>query len=165
MSGGNAAIWRVGQGIDFHRLVANRELWLGGVKIDFDRGLEGHSDADVLLHAITDAILGAAGCGDIGTFFPNTDDKWRDAKSAQLLQIAWQSLWSQGWRVANLDATLVAEAPKISGQIEAMKAVIAPILGVEPSAIGIKATTSEGLGFTGRGEGMMAMCVACLQRC
>ena len=160
----NTPIWRVGQGVDFHKLIAGRELWLGGVKIDFHLGLEGHSDADVLLHAITDALLGAAGQADIGSFFPNTDDQWRGAKSAQLLQIAWQKLWSDGWRVANIDATLVAEAPKIASYIPAMKALIAPILGVEESALGIKATTSEGLGFVGRGEGMMAMCVACLQR-
>ena len=160
----NTPIWRVGQGVDFHKLIAGRELWLGGVKIDFHLGLEGHSDADVLLHAITDALLGAAGQADIGSFFPNTDDQWRGAKSAQLLQIAWQKLWLDGWRVANIDATLVAEAPKIASYIPAMKALIAPILGVEESALGIKATTSEGLGFVGRGEGMMAMCVACLQR-
>lgn len=157
-------IWRVGQGIDFHRLVSGRELWLGGVKIDFEFGLEGHSDADVILHALTDALLGAAGKGDIGTYFPNTDPQWRGAKSSLLLTQAWHSLWSEGWRVSNIDITLVAEAPKILPHIAAMKRVIAPILGVEECAIGIKATTSEGLGAVGRGEGMMASCVACLHK-
>lgn len=155
---------RVGQGIDVHEFVAGRKLILGGVEIPYEKGLLGHSDADALLHAITDAILGAAGKGDIGQHFPNTDIKWKDSNSIQLLQIIWDQLKIEGWKVLNVDATVLLEAPKLVPHIPKMKENISSVLGISVDDIGIKATTTEKLGFVGRKEGIMAQAVALLSR-
>jgi 2-C-methyl-D-erythritol 2,4-cyclodiphosphate synthase len=154
---------RIGQGFDVHALVAGRKLILGGVHIAFDKGLEGHSDADVLLHAITDALLGAAGLGDIGGHFPDTDPSYRDADSRALLREAAKKVREAGWRVVNVDATIVAQAPRMAPHIAAMKANIAADLSVPGSCVNVKAKTTERLGFTGRGEGIAAEAVALLQ--
>lgn len=151
---------RVGIGYDVHQLVAGRKLILGGVEIPHSKGLDGHSDADVLLHAICDAILGALGERDIGNFFPNTDPRWRNAPSKVFLQEAARQVIFHGGKIINVDATLIAEAPKITPHIQAMKFNVAEALGIHPSRVGIKATTNERLGFLGREEGMSAMAVA-----
>ena len=155
---------RIGQGIDIHQIVVGRPLVIGGVTIPWDRGLEGHSDADVLIHAVCDAILGATGRGDIGTRFPNTDEQWRGADSRALLRDVWSEVHGEGWRLVNLDASILAEAPKLAPHIPAMKGVFASLLGVSVDRIGIKATTTERLGFPGRGEGMVAQAVVLLER-
>lgn len=160
MSGSWDAV-RVGYGFDVHRFAAGRPLILGGLRLHHDQGLDGHSDADVLTHAVIDALLGAAGLGDIGRWFPDTDPRYRDADSLGLLEQVWRRLAGDGWRVVNLDATVVAEAPKLAPHAPAMARNLAGVLGVDPSRINIKASTSEGLGFTGRGEGIAAL-VACL---
>ncbi|HEU4821357.1 MAG TPA: bifunctional 2-C-methyl-D-erythritol 4-phosphate cytidylyltransferase/2-C-methyl-D-erythritol 2,4-cyclodiphosphate synthase [Qipengyuania sp.] len=154
---------RVGIGYDVHRLVAGEELWLGGVRIPHDRGLAGHSDADVALHAIVDAILGALSEGDIGTHFPPSDPRWKGAASALFVQHATQLARDAGYAIGHVDCTLICEAPKIGPHREAMRARIAELLGVDPSAVSVKATTTEGLGFAGRGEGIAAQAVATLQ--
>ena len=151
---------RVGIGYDVHRLKEGRSLILGGVNIPHDTGLDGHSDADVLMHAICDAVLGAIGEGDIGTYFPPSDAQWKDAPSKIFLKKASQLISERGGHLVNVDAMLIAEAPKIGPHIAAMKDNIAAALGVEPKAIGIKATTNETMGFVGRGEGMAAHAVA-----
>lgn len=151
---------RVGIGYDVHQLVTGRKLVLGGVHITHNKGLDGHSDADALMHAICDAVLGAIGEGDIGTFFPNTDPKWRGAPSRVFLAEAARQVSLRGGRLINIDATLMAQAPKISPHVTAMKANIADALGVVPARVGIKATTNEHLGFIGREEGIAAMAVA-----
>jgi 2-C-methyl-D-erythritol 4-phosphate cytidylyltransferase/2-C-methyl-D-erythritol 2,4-cyclodiphosphate synthase len=151
---------RVGFGYDVHRLVPDRALWLGGVQIPHSHGLDGHSDADVLLHAICDALLGAAGLADIGAHFPNTDPRWAGVASLQFLRDAVALLAEQGCEARQVDATLLAEAPKIRSHVPAMKAAISEALGCPEERIGIKATTSEGLGFVGRQEGMAAWAVA-----
>ena len=151
---------RVGIGYDVHRLKEGRPLILGGVNIPHDTGLDGHSDADVLMHAICDAVLGAIGEGDIGTYFPPSDAQWKDAPSKIFLKKASQLISERGGHLVNVDAMLIAEAPKIGPHIAAMKDNIAAALGVEPKAIGIKATTNETMGFVGRGEGMAAHAVA-----
>ncbi|HQR20224.1 MAG TPA: 2-C-methyl-D-erythritol 2,4-cyclodiphosphate synthase [Burkholderiaceae bacterium] len=156
--------FRVGQGFDVHALVPGRRLVLGGVEIPFERGLLGHSDADVLLHAITDAILGAAAMGDIGAMFPDTDAKHRGADSRDLLRAAVKRIREAGWRIENIDATVVAERPKIAPHVEAMRAVIADCTGVDPHTIGVKGKTMEKLGALGRGEGIAAQAVALLVR-
>ena len=153
---------RVGLGYDVHALVPGRRLKLGGIEIGSTHGLLGHSDADVLLHAITDAILGAAGLGDIGRLFPDTDARHKGADSLELLRIAAGKVREAGWIVANVDAVVIAERPKIAPHVAAMRARIAPVLGVAASAIGIKGKTTEHLGFTGRGEGIAAQAVALL---
>jgi 2-C-methyl-D-erythritol 2,4-cyclodiphosphate synthase len=153
---------RVGLGYDVHALVPGRRLLLGGVEIESTHGLLGHSDADVLLHAITDAILGAAGLGDIGRLFPDTDPRHKGADSLELLRIAAEKVRAAGWTVANVDAVVVTQRPKIAPHVAAMQARIAPALGVTAAAIGIKGKTSEHLGFTGRGEGIAAQAVALL---
>ena len=152
--------FRCGIGYDAHRLLTGRKLVLGGVEISHHRGLEGHSDADVLSHAIADAVLGALGAGDIGKHFPNTDEAIRGISSIQILRHVATIAAQKNARVVNLDATLLAEAPKISPHIPAMQEKIAAALGVEVDAISIKATTNEGLGAIGRGEGMSAIAVA-----
>lgn len=152
--------FRCGIGYDAHRLVSGRKLILGGVEISHQRGLEGHSDADVLSHAIADAILGALGAGDIGTHFPNTDEAIRGISSIEILRHVATITTKKNAQVVNVDATLLAEAPKISPYISAMKEKIAAVLGLQVDAIGIKATTNEGLGAIGRGEGMSAIAVA-----
>lgn len=154
--------FRAGIGYDVHRLVEGRRLVLGGVEIPHDRGLAGHSDADVILHAIADALLGAAGLGDIGAHFPPDDPAWKDADSVDLLRRVTRRVADAGWRVENVDATLLAEAPKIRPHVESMRRTIAAALDVAVDAVGVKATTSEGLGFVGRGEGMAAMAVCAL---
>ena len=152
--------FRCGIGYDAHRLVSGRKLILGGVKIPHPRGLEGHSDADVLSHAVADAILGALGAGDIGKHFPNTEESIRGISSIEILRHAATIAAQKNARVVNVDATVLAEAPKISPHIAAMQEKIADALGVKANAISIKATTNEGLGAIGRSEGMAAMAVA-----
>lgn len=156
--------FRIGLGYDAHRLAAGRELWLGGVRIDHGSGLDGHSDADVLLHAICDALLGAVALGDIGLHFPNTDSEWKGADSKRLLAAVVDLLHMKGWRAVNVDCTLVMEQPKVMPHAQAMRDVIAPILGVADDAVSIKATTNEGMGFVGREEGACAYAVALVQR-
>ena len=150
----------VGIGYDVHALVSGRSCILGGVEIPFEKGLDGHSDADVLMHAICDAVLGALGQGDIGHFFPNTDPRWKGAPSRVFLEEAARQARSQGARLVNVDASLIAQAPKIAPHIRSMKANIASALGIPPGKVGVKATTNEQLGFLGRGEGIAAMAVA-----
>ena len=158
---------RVGQGFDVHRFAEpaeGRPLMLMGCRVPHDRGLAGHSDADVLLHALMDALLGAAGLGDIGQHFPDTDAAYRGADSTVLLERVMASLRERGWRVVNADVGLIGERPKIGPHREAMRARIAPILGLAPYDLNVKATTTEKLGFTGRGEGLAAQAVALLER-
>ncbi len=154
--------FRTGFGYDLHRLAEGRELVLGGVNIPFDKGLDGHSDADVLLHAITDALLGAAAMGDIGTHFPNTDPSWKGADSRVLLKKTAELIRKKGYRIGNVDSTVVAERPKLSPYIDQMRANIAADLDVDPDEISVKATTSERIGMIGREEGMCAMAVCLL---
>lgn len=154
----------VGIGYDVHQLVAGRKLVLGGVEIPHTQGLEGHSDADVLLHAVCDALLGALGEGDIGHFFPNTDPRWRDAPSRIFLEAVAQKVTERQSRIVNVDATVIAQAPKIYPHIAAMKKCIAGALNLAETRIGIKATTNEQLGFIGREEGIAAMTVAGIDR-
>jgi 2-C-methyl-D-erythritol 2,4-cyclodiphosphate synthase len=155
---------RAGQGFDVHRLVQGRELWLGGVHVPAELGALGHSDADVLVHAICDALLGAAGLGDIGRHFPDTDPRWKGADSKQLLARVVQLLKDADWRVSNVDSTLVLEKPKIAPHIPAMRTALAPLLGVAEDAVSIKATTNEKLGYVGRQEGVCAYAVALITR-
>ena len=155
---------RIGQGYDVHALVPGRRLILGGVEIPHAAGLLGHSDADALLHAITDAILGAAALGDIGRMFPDTDERWRGADSRVLLRGAMDAVRKAGWRVGNVDATIVAQAPKIAPHVAAMTANVAADLGIEPGCVNIKGKTHERLGFEGRQEGIVAQAVVLLIR-
>jgi 2-C-methyl-D-erythritol 2,4-cyclodiphosphate synthase len=155
---------RVGQGFDVHALVPGRRLIIGGVEIPFARGLLGHSDADVLLHAITDALLGAAALGDIGAMFPDTDEQHQGADSRALLREAARRVRDAGWRVGNIDATVIAERPKIAPHVEAMREAIAECTGVERLAISVKGKTMEKLGALGRGEGIAAQAVVLLVR-
>lgn len=143
-----------------HRLLEGRPLWLGGVEIEHDMGLDGHSDADVLMHAICDAVLGALGQGDIGSFFPPSEPQWKDAPSRIFLEKAAELVAAADGKIVNIDATLIAEAPKILPHVLAMKVAVAQALYISPDQVGIKATTNELLGFLGRGEGMAAMAVA-----
>ena len=154
---------RVGQGFDVHRLAAGRRLVIGGVEIEHDQGLLGHSDADVLLHAICDALLGAAALGDIGKHFPDTDARYKGIDSRELLRQVAVLLQDRGRRVVNIDATIVAEAPRMAPHIPKMVANIAADLGIEPHYVNVKATTTEGLGFTGRGEGIAAQAVCLIE--
>jgi 2-C-methyl-D-erythritol 2,4-cyclodiphosphate synthase len=153
---------RIGQGFDVHQLVAGRRLIIGGVDIPHDRGLLGHSDADVLLHAICDALLGAAALGDIGRHFSDTDAQYKNIDSRILLREVARKVQNEGLRIANVDATIIAEAPKMSPHIEKMVENIASDLGIAMSAVNVKATTTEKLGFSGRGEGIAAQAVALL---
>jgi 2-C-methyl-D-erythritol 2,4-cyclodiphosphate synthase len=154
---------RVGQGFDVHPLARGRSLIIGGVTIPYDRGLDGHSDADVLLHAITDALLGAAALGDIGAHFPDSDPQFRGADSRVLLREAVKRVAAAGYRVANLDSTIIAQAPKMAPHIQYMVSNIAADLGIEPACVNVKAKTTEHLGFIGRGEGIAAEAVALLE--
>ena len=156
--------FRVGHGFDVHPLVVGRSLIIGGVKIDYERGLLGHSDADVLLHAISDALLGAAGMGDIGRHFPDNDARYKGIDSRELLRIAASKIAIEGFTVGNVDATIIAQAPRMAPHIGAMVANIAADLGIDASQVNIKATTTEKLGFTGRGEGIAAEAVCLLNR-
>ena len=155
---------RVGQGFDVHALVEGRPLILGGVTIPYERGLLGHSDADALLHALCDALLGAAALGDIGRHFPDTDPAWRGADSRDLLRAVAAKVRAAGFDVGNVDATIVAQAPRMAPHIPAMVACIAADLGIAPDRVNVKAKTTERLGFTGRGEGIAAEAVALLVR-
>ncbi|HEX77454.1 MAG TPA: 2-C-methyl-D-erythritol 2,4-cyclodiphosphate synthase [Dehalococcoidia bacterium] len=155
---------RVGIGYDVHTLITGRRLVLGGVEIPFEQGLAGHSDADVLCHAIMDALLGATSLGDIGQYFPPDDPKYKDASSLGLLRQVGELIAKHGWRAANLDATIVAERPKLAGHIPQMRQLIAHSLNIDSEKVGVKATTTEGLGFAGRGEGIAAYAVALVER-
>ena len=152
-------IMRIGHGYDVHRLVENRKLIIGGVEIPYEKGLDGHSDADVLLHAIMDAMLGAAALGDIGMMFPDNDAKYKGADSLELLRLVFDRMSSKGYRVENLDCTVIAQAPKLAGYIFAMREKIANVLNVGLDCVNVKATTEEHLGFTGMGEGIAAHAV------
>ena len=154
---------RIGQGFDVHALVAGRKLVIGGVEIPYERGLEGHSDADVLIHAICDAVLGAAGLGDIGRHFPDTDPAYKSADSRVLLRAVAQKVAAAGYVVSNVDATIIAQAPRMAPHVAKMSANISADLGLPAGAlVNIKATTTEHLGFTGRGEGIAAQAIALL---
>lgn len=155
---------RIGHGYDVHRLKQGRALILGGVKIPFEYGLDGHSDADVLLHAAMDALLGAAALGDIGKLFPDTDDAYLGASSLALLKEVNKRLEAEGYAVVNMDATVIAQEPKLAPYREQMRENIARALGVDISRVSVKATTEEGLGFTGGGEGIAAHAVALIER-
>ncbi len=155
---------RIGIGYDVHRLVSGRVLILGGVAIDFDRGLEGHSDADVLVHAVCDSMLGAAGAGDIGEHFPDTDPAWRGIDSLAILKETANLIRGRGYEVVNIDATVAAQAPRISPFKKTMAANIAGAVGIPPGRVSVKATSTEGLGWIGRGEGIGAMAVALIER-
>ena len=154
---------RIGQGVDIHAFVAGRPLILGGVEIPHTHGLDGHSDADVLLHAVIDALLGAAGLGDIGGMFPSSDERWNGASSVHLLRLTRERIALAGFRISNVDATIVAHAPRLGGYIDAMRQAIAAALELDVTFTSIKATTSDGLGFTGRGEGIAAFAVVLLE--
>jgi 2-C-methyl-D-erythritol 2,4-cyclodiphosphate synthase len=155
---------RVGQGFDVHQLVEGRKCIIGGVDIPYEKGLLGHSDADVLLHAISDAILGALGLGDIGKHFPDTAAEFKDADSLKLLKQVWQLAKDKGYRLGNIDSTIIAQKPKMASHIPAMVAIIAEALESSLDQVNVKATTTEWLGFTGRGEGIAAQSVVCLFR-
>ena len=155
---------RVGYGFDVHRLVSDRPLWIGGILIPHEKGLLGHSDADVLIHAICDALLGAANMRDIGFHFPDTSNDFSGIDSKILLKRTVALLNEKSWKVSNVDATLCAERPKINPFIPEMQACLAPLMGVSPDAVSIKATTSEKLGYTGREEGMSASAVVLITR-
>ena len=154
---------RIGHGYDVHKLVEGRDLILGGVKIDYEKGLLGHSDADVLLHAVSDALLGAAGLGDIGRHFPDTDPKYKGADSLMLLREVYRKISEKGFRVGNIDVTMIAQKPKLKDFIPQMQENIAAAVGVAPDRVNVKATTEEKLGFTGTGEGMACHAVCLLE--
>ena len=154
--------FRVGQGFDAHALVPGRKLVLAGVELGGTLGLLGHSDADVLAHAVIDALLGASALGDIGGMFPDSEERYRGADSMQLLALAMQRVRGEGWQPANIDCTIIAQRPKIAPFVEAMRAALAEVLALDASAVSIKAKTTEWLGFTGRGEGIAALAVVAL---
>jgi len=154
---------RIGQGYDVHALVAGRKLVIGGVEIPHDKGLAGHSDADVLLHAICDALLGAASLGDIGMHFPDTDPKYEGSNSRILLKEVGKKITAQGYRIVNIDCTIVAQAPRMAPHVAKMIGNIAADLGLKPAAVSVKATTTEKLGYIGRGEGIAAQAIALIE--
>jgi 2-C-methyl-D-erythritol 2,4-cyclodiphosphate synthase len=156
--------YRAGFGYDAHRLVEGRPLILGGIEVPFEKGLDGHSDADVLLHALIDAILGAAGMGDIGTHFPSSDPALEGISSVDMLARVMEKVSEEGWRVENVDGTIVAQRPRLSSHTPRMKAKIAAIVGIEESHVNIKSKTTDGMGFTGTGEGMEAYCTVMMVR-
>jgi 2-C-methyl-D-erythritol 2,4-cyclodiphosphate synthase len=155
---------RVGFGYDVHRLVEGRDLWLGGIKIEHSKGALGHSDADVLLHAVCDALLGALALGDIGYHFPDTDEKWKGADSKELLRSVVRMIGDKGWKVNNLDSMMVLEKPKIMPHVMQMRSVMADLLQISVDDVSIKATTNEKMGFVGREEGVCAYAVATVVR-
>lgn len=157
-------MFRIGQGFDVHQLVEGRPLIIGGIEIPYKKGLLGHSDADVLLHTIADACLGAIGEGDIGRHFPDTDEAFKDADSAKLLQHVWMLVTNKGYELVNADCTIMAQSPKMAPHIKEMQQKIAELLEAEVDAINVKATTTEKLGFTGRGEGIASLAVVLLQK-
>ena len=154
---------RIGHGYDVHKLVEGRDLILGGVKIEYELGLLGHSDADVLLHAVSDALLGAAGLGDIGRHFPDTDPRYKGADSLKLLEVVAEKVSAAGYRVSNIDVTMIAQKPKMKPHIPQMVENIAGAVGIDVSRVNVKATTEEKLGFTGTGEGMSCHAVCLLE--
>ena len=154
---------RVGMGYDVHKLVENRKLIIGGVDIPYEKGLLGHSDADVLLHAISDALLGAAALGDIGKHFPDTDEKWKGADSLKLLEHVGNLLEEKCYFIENIDATIIAQAPKMRPHIDAMRANIAKALKIDVEQVNVKATTEEGMGFTGEGRGISAQAICLVE--
>ena len=154
---------RIGIGYDVHRLIKGRKLVLGGVAIPFEKGLLGHSDADVLVHAVCDALLGAAGLGDIGMHFPDTDPEYKDISSIKILDKTYELVNSKNFKIANIDSTIFADAPKLLSYKEAMEKNIARSIEIEPECVNVKATTFEGLGMIGKGEGIGAMCVVLIQ--
>ena len=154
---------RVGIGYDIHRLVEGRPLILGGVPVTYEKGLLGHSDADVLVHAVCDALLGAAGLGDIGMHFPDSDPQYKDISSLKLLSKTCRMVAAKGFHIVNLDCILFAEAPKLGAHRHEMQATIAKVMNIKPEEVNIKATTTEGLGMIGKGEGIGAMCVALIK--
>lgn len=156
--------YRVGAGVDAHALADGVPLVLGGVRIEHPRGLAGHSDGDVLAHALTDAVLGAAGLEDIGALFPSGDPALEGADSIELLRQAWERVQAHGWQLANADVVLIGEEPRLSPHRDAMRVRLAEALGVEPELVAVRATTTDRLGFTGRGEGLAAQAVALLRR-
>ena len=156
-------MYRIGNGYDVHRLIKGRKLILGGVDIPHSLGLDGHSDADVLCHALCDSLLGACGAGDLGKYFPDTDNKWKGVSSLVLLEKSGELVAERGFQISNIDTTIVAQQPKIGPHIESMTTNISEILKVDPTQINIKATTTERLGFAGREEGIAAYAVALLQ--
>jgi len=156
--------FRVGQGFDVHKLVEGRKCIIGGVEIPHEKGLLGHSDADVLLHAISDALLGAIGSGDIGMHFPDTDERWKGADSLKLLARVGEIVREAGWEIGNVQGTVICERPKVRPHVEAMRANIGRALGITPDQVGIQGTTTEKLGFTGRGEGIAAQAVVLVGR-
>ncbi len=155
---------RVGLGYDIHRFGAGRRLVLGGVEFEGETGLVGHSDADVVTHAVVDALLGAAGLGDIGQHFPDTDERWRDAPSLEMLHTVCRMLEAHNYQPVNVDVSILAEHPRLGGRREAMREQLAGAMGIAPSSVSIKATTAEGLGAVGRGEGIAAWAVALIDR-
>lgn len=157
-------MFRIGQGFDVHQLTENRPLIIGGVTIPYEKGLMGHSDADVLLHTVTDACLGAIGEGDIGKHFPDTDPNFKDADSSELLQKVWELVKSRGYELVNADCTIIAQKPKMAPHIEQMKNRISQLLETSPECINVKATTTEKLGFPGREEGIAAQAVVLLKK-
>ncbi len=157
-------MFRIGQGYDVHRLTEGRDLIIGGVKIEYEKGLLGHSDADVLTHAIMDALLGAAALGDIGKMFPDTDEEWRDADSLKLARAVAERLRGEGYTIVNVDSTVVAQKPKLSPHIENMRRNLSDALLIDTSAVSVKATTEEKLGFTGSGDGIAAQAVALIEK-
>lgn len=157
-------MFRIGQGFDVHQLIEGRPLILGGITIPYEKGLLGHSDADVLLHTVTDAVLGAIGEGDIGRHFPDTDPEFKDADSAKLLEHVWSLVENRGYELVNADCTIIAQRPKMAPYIEQMKNRIAELLKATPDQVNVKATTTEKLGFTGRGEGIASQAVVLLKK-
>lgn len=153
-------MYRIGQGYDVHKLVVGRELWLCGVRVNHTHGLLGHSDADVAIHALCDALLGAAALRDIGYHFPDTDPRYKGADSKLLLKEVVGKIAEKGWNIGNVDVTIVAQAPKLKGYIEQMRETLAMVMGIETDRVSVKATTTEQLGFEGRKEGISAMAVA-----
>ncbi len=156
--------FRCGTGFDVHAFAEERRLVLGGVEIDYPLGLAGHSDADVLTHAIIDALLGAAGMGDIGTHFPDSDDIYKNINSIILLETTRDKLIENGWTISNIDATIIAQKPKLAPYLDGMQIMLASALNIDPDRVNIKATTTEKLGFTGRGEGIAALAAAMVKK-
>jgi 2-C-methyl-D-erythritol 2,4-cyclodiphosphate synthase len=157
-------MFRIGQGFDVHQLTEGRPLIMGGITIPYEKGLLGHSDADVLLHAVADACLGAVAAGDIGKHFPDTDPEFKDADSAKLLQHVWMLVKDEGYELGNIDCTIIAQKPKMAPYIEQMRERIAKLLEADITQVNVKATTSEKLGFTGRGEGIAAQTTVLIQK-
>lgn len=157
-------MFRIGQGFDVHQLTEGRPLIIGGIQIPYEKGLLGHSDADVLLHTVSDACLGAIGEGDIGKHFPDTDPEFKDADSAKLMEHVWQLVKSKGYELVNADCTIIAQMPKMAPHIESMRARIAELLETDAENVNVKATTTEKLGFTGRGEGIASQVTVLLKK-